>query len=99
MCERVLCTVMMGIIVCVDGLCLKTSNRIEFLDGGCTQTCQCTENCTLDLSHLCVLDCVDESILGLGRMVLCHFFRQLIFRSFACSNNCSQNKDGTNKLH
>merc|ERR1719375_2607545 len=107
--KRILCTVVVCIIVCIDCLSLEASNSIELLDGSCTKPCQCTEDGTLDLGHLCVLNSIDKSVLGLRCVVLqllcgiflpkgcnlvevhlkivCHFLCQLIFRSFACSDN------------
>merc|ERR1719240_401979 len=68
--QWVLGTVMMSIIVCIDGLSLKTSDRVEFLDGGCTQACQCTEYCALDLSNFRILDCINKGVLCLGSVIL-----------------------------
>merc|ERR1719191_2153306 len=103
--QRIFGSVMVCIVVCIDCLSLETRYGIELLDCGSAQTCQSTKNSTLDFSHLRVLHCVNESILGLCCMVLqllcsvffpkgrnlvevhlkvvCHFFRQLIFRSLA----------------
>ena len=48
----VLCAVVMGIIVGIDGLRLKTSDRVKLLDRRCAKTCQRTEDCSFDLCHL-----------------------------------------------
>merc|ERR1719440_1117873 len=69
-CKWVLCAIVMGIIVCVNGLCLQSGNGIELFDGGCTQTGQSAEDCALDLCNLCILDGVDKGILGIGGMIL-----------------------------
>merc|ERR1719387_1791156 len=69
-CQRILCTIVVRVIVGIDGLRLETRNGIELLDRGSTEPRQRPENSTLDLCHLCVLHGVDEGVLRLGRMVL-----------------------------
>merc|ERR1719313_153256 len=61
---------MMSIVVRVDCLCLKTCNGIELLDSRSSKTGQGTENRAFDLRHLCVFNCVNQCVLGLGSMVL-----------------------------
>merc|ERR1719230_1517401 len=68
--QRVLCTVVVSIVVCIDGLGLQACNSVELLDRGSTQAGQCPEDSTLDLCDLCVLHCIDEGILRLCCMVL-----------------------------
>merc|ERR1719261_1198892 len=70
MCQRVFSSIMVGIVVCIDGLCLESGNCIKLLDSCCTKPGQCTEHCTLDLGDLGILDRINQSILSLGGMVL-----------------------------
>merc|ERR1719247_2591558 len=69
-CEWVLGTIVMRIIVGIDRLSLQTGNRVKLLDGGSTQTSECPEHGTLDLSDLSILNGIDKSVLGLRCMVL-----------------------------
>merc|ERR1719305_1820413 len=68
----------MRVIVCIDGLRLQTSDSIELLNSGRTQASQCAEHRTLDLGHLCVLNCIDQGVLGLRGVVL-QFLRGVLF--------------------
>merc|ERR1719352_22502 len=69
-CEWVLGTIVMRIIVGIDRLSLQTGNRVKLLDGGSTQTSECPEHGTLDLSDLSILHGIDKSVLGLRCMIL-----------------------------
>jgi len=68
--ERVLATVVVSVIVSIDGLGLEAGDGVELLDGGGTEPGQSTEHGTLDLSDLSVLDGIDEDILGVLGVVL-----------------------------
>merc|ERR1740138_201662 len=68
--ERILCPVVMGIIVSIDGLRLQTCNRVKLLDRSGTQPCESPEHGPLDLSDLCIFDGVYQRVLCLRRMVL-----------------------------
>merc|ERR1719310_301647 len=68
--QWVLRTVVVGIIVGVDGLSLQACDGVKLLDGRGTQAGQRPEDRALDLSHLRILDGVDEGVLRLGRVVL-----------------------------
>merc|ERR1719263_1985639 len=60
----------MRIIVSIDRLSLQTGNRVKLLDGGSTQTSECPEHGSLNLSDLSILNGIDKSVLGLGCMIL-----------------------------
>merc|ERR1719439_412748 len=64
-CQRVLRTVVVSIVVCINGLGLQACDGVELLDRRGTQTGQCPEDSTLDLCDLCILHCIDEGILRL----------------------------------
>merc|ERR1719191_1073587 len=68
--QWILSTVVVGIIVCIDGLRFKACNGIELLDRRSTETCKSPEHSTFDLRHLSVLHCINKSVLGLSCMVL-----------------------------
>merc|ERR1719178_484974 len=68
--QRVLSSVVVRIVVRVDGLSFKTSNGVELFDGRCAQPGEGAEYGALDLGNLCVLHCVDEGVLRLGSVVL-----------------------------
>merc|ERR1719281_1317421 len=70
MCERVLRTIVVCIVVRINGLCFKAGNRIELLDGRCTQPGQCTKHSSFDLSNFSVFHCIDEGVLCLGSVIL-----------------------------
>merc|ERR1719198_442350 len=70
MSERILCAIVVGIVVCVNGLRLKASNCIKLLDSRCAQPCQCSEHSALDLGDFCVFHSVDEGVLCLGGVIL-----------------------------
>merc|ERR1719272_1179004 len=70
MSERVLSSVMMSVVVCIDRLSFQTGYGVKFLDGSGTETCECSKDRSLDFCYLRILDCIGESILGLGRMIL-----------------------------
>merc|ERR1712227_498871 len=70
MCKGILCTVMVGIVVGINRLCFKASNRVKFLDCRCAKACESPEDSSLDLCHLCVLHRIDEGVLRLCSMVL-----------------------------
>ena len=53
---------MMVVVVLIDGLSFQARNGIKLFDLGRPQPCQGTENCTLDLRNLGILDSVDKSI-------------------------------------
>merc|ERR1719162_2543530 len=61
---------MVSIIVCIYGLRFEPRDSIEFLDGGGSQTCQCSKYCTLDFCNLCILNGINKSILRFGGMIL-----------------------------
>merc|ERR1719473_1051969 len=69
-CQRIFCTIVVSIVVGINGLCFQTCDGIKLLDGGGTQACQGTEHCAFDLSHLSVFHCVHQGVLRLGSMVL-----------------------------
>merc|ERR1719326_158776 len=68
--ERVLSTVVVGIVVGINGLGLKARNSIELLDGCRTEAGQGTEYRALDLRNLSVLHGIDQGVLGLCGVVL-----------------------------
>jgi len=70
MCKRVLGTVVVRIIVCVDGLSLQARNGVELLDCCSAQTCERSKNSSFDFRNLSILDCVHKGVLRLGSMVL-----------------------------
>ncbi len=57
--QRVLSTVVVSVIVRVDGLRFQTSDGVELLDGSSTQAGQSTKDGTLDFSDFRVFDRVD----------------------------------------
>merc|ERR1719199_2403956 len=61
--EGILSAVVMCVIVRIDGLRLKTSNRVELLDRRCSKTCQRTKYCSLDLCHLGILNSIHQGVL------------------------------------
>merc|ERR1719482_1412643 len=69
-CEWVLSTIVMRIIVSIDRLSFEPGNRVKLLDGGGTQTSECPEHGSLDLSDLSILDGIDKSVLGFRCMIL-----------------------------
>merc|ERR1719223_1447037 len=68
--KRILGTVVVSIIVRIDGLCLEAGDGVELLDCCGTQTSQCPEDSSLDLGNLSILDGIDQSVLSLCGMVL-----------------------------
>ena len=68
--EWVLGTVVVSIIVGINGLGLEAGNGIEFLNRGSTETGKCTEDRTLNLRNFRILNRIDEGILRLGGVVL-----------------------------
>merc|ERR1719407_180364 len=69
-CEWVLGTVVMCIIISIDRLSLEPGNCVKLLDCGRTQTSECPEHGSLDLSDLSILHSIDKSVLGLRCMIL-----------------------------
>merc|ERR1719198_1223444 len=69
-CKWIFGTVVMGVIVCVNGLGFESSNGVELLDGGSTQAGERPEDSALDLRDLCILHGIDQGVLSLGGMVL-----------------------------
>merc|ERR1719263_9757 len=69
-CERILGTIMMRIIVCIDGLGLQPGNGVKLLDGRRAKACERAEHCSLNLCNLRVLYCVHKCVLCLSCMVL-----------------------------
>ena len=57
--QRVLSTVVVSVIIRIDGLRFQTSDGVELLNGRSTQTGQCTEDGTLDFSNFRVFDGID----------------------------------------
>jgi len=76
--QRVLATVVVCIVVCIDCLSFQPGNRVELLDRGCTQTGQSAEDGAFDLSHLRILNCVNQCVLSLCGVVL-QFLRGVFF--------------------
>merc|ERR1719171_1418897 len=68
--ERVLRAVVVRVVVGVDRLRLEAGDGIELLDRRGTEPSERTEDCTLDLRNLGVLDGVDEGVLRVRRVVL-----------------------------
>merc|ERR1719321_253507 len=68
--ERILCTIMVCIVVRIDGLCLKACNSIELLDGCCSEPGQCTEHSALDLCDIGVFYSINQCVLRLGCVIL-----------------------------
>mmetsp|Transcript_31404 Transcript_31404/g.71708 ORF Transcript_31404/g.71708 Transcript_31404/m.71708 type:complete len:222 (-) Transcript_31404:292-957(-) len=66
----VLCAIVVGIIVSVDGLSLQAGDSVELLDGSSSETSKRTEHSTLNLCNLCILDSVHKGVLCLGGVVL-----------------------------
>merc|ERR1719263_1583377 len=60
----------MRIIVSIDRLSLQTGNRVELLDCGRTQTRECPEHGSLNLSDLSILNGIDKSVLSFRCMIL-----------------------------
>merc|ERR1719198_400700 len=48
MCKRILGSVMVRIVISVNGLSFQPGNGIKLLDGGRAQTRKCSEHCPLD---------------------------------------------------
>merc|ERR1740117_881827 len=76
-CKRVLSTVVVRIVVGINGLGLKTCDSIELLNRGSAQASESTKYSPLDFGNLRIFNCVDKGILGLSRMVLKLFGRVL----------------------
>merc|ERR1719198_1016809 len=68
--KRVLCAVVVRIVVCIDGLRFQARNGIKLLDRSRTESGQCSEDCALDFGDLGVFHRIDQSVLGLGSMIL-----------------------------
>merc|ERR1719387_1011131 len=68
--EWVLCPVVVSVIVGINGLSFQASDGVKLLDGCCSQTSQGTEDRSLDLCYFGIFHRIDQSVLGLGRMVL-----------------------------
>merc|ERR1719199_2022565 len=71
--KGILSTIVMGIVVRIDGLRLEASDGIELLDCGSAKACEGAEDRTLDLGHLSILHRIDKGVLGLGGVVLQFF--------------------------
>merc|ERR1719243_267037 len=69
-CERVLGTIVMCIIVSIDGLSFEPGNSVKFLNRGGTQTSECPEHGSLNLSDLSILNGIDKRVLGFRCMIL-----------------------------
>merc|ERR1740130_2233795 len=63
--KRVLGTIVVRVIVRINGLGLKARDSIEFLDSRSAQTRESTENRPLDFCNLSIFNGIDEGILGL----------------------------------
>lgn len=63
--ERVLGTVVVGIIVSIDGLRLESGNGIELLDRRSSKSGQSSEDRTLDFRDFRILDSIHERVLRL----------------------------------
>eukprot|EP00405_Crypthecodinium_cohnii_P052009 CAMPEP_0206599102 /NCGR_PEP_ID=MMETSP0325_2-20121206/44994_1 /ASSEMBLY_ACC=CAM_ASM_000347 /TAXON_ID=2866 /ORGANISM="Crypthecodinium cohnii, Strain Seligo" /LENGTH=165 /DNA_ID=CAMNT_0054110139 /DNA_START=87 /DNA_END=584 /DNA_ORIENTATION=- len=71
--QWVLSSVVVGIVVGIDGLRLEASNGVELLDGSSTEASQGSEDSPLDLSDLSVLHCINQGVLSLRSMILQFF--------------------------
>merc|ERR1719247_1267990 len=69
-CEGVLSTIMVRIIVCIDGLSLKSGNSVKLFDGCSTEASERTENSSLDLCHFSILHSINKGVLCLRCMIL-----------------------------
>mmetsp|Transcript_11050 Transcript_11050/g.19941 ORF Transcript_11050/g.19941 Transcript_11050/m.19941 type:complete len:222 (-) Transcript_11050:84-749(-) len=69
-CQWILSTVVVSIVVGINRLRFKTRDGIKLLDRGSAEPGQSTEHCALDLCNLCVLNRVHERVLRLRSMVL-----------------------------
>jgi len=70
MCQRILATIVVRIVVRVNRLSLQPGNRVKLLDRRCTQTGQSAEDGAFDFGNLCVLNCVNQSVLSLSSVIL-----------------------------
>merc|ERR1740130_1081355 len=68
--KRILSTIVVRVVVSIDGLSFETSDRIKFFDGGSAQPSECPEHGPLNFCNLGVLHGVDECVLCLCGVVL-----------------------------
>merc|ERR1740130_625445 len=68
--KRILSPIVVRVVVSINGLSFKTSNRIKFFDSGGAQPSECPEYRTLNFCNLSVLHCVHKGVLCLCGMVL-----------------------------
>merc|ERR1719146_276914 len=61
---------MMCIIISIDRLSLEPGNCVKLLDCGRTQTSECPEHGSLNLSDLSILHSINKSVLCLRSMIL-----------------------------
>merc|ERR1719174_883886 len=61
---------MVSIVVSIDGLRLEPGDRVEFFNGGSTETSQSSEYGAFNFRHLGILNSIDQCILCLGSMIL-----------------------------
>merc|ERR1719336_1208992 len=68
--EGVLCSVMVRIVVGVDGLRLQPGDGIKLFYGRGSQARQGPEHCTLNFCNFCILNSIHKGVLSLCRMIL-----------------------------
>merc|ERR1719263_1639131 len=69
-CEWVLGTIVVCIIVSIDRLSFEPGNGVELLDCGRTETSESPEHGSLNFSDLSILNGIDKSVLGFRCMIL-----------------------------
>merc|ERR1719238_1981748 len=74
----VLCTIVVRVVISIDGLRLQPRYGIELLDSRSTQARERTENRTFDLGDFRVLNSIDEGVLRFGSVIL-EFLRGVLF--------------------
>merc|ERR1719506_2714671 len=68
--QWVLSSIVVVVVVLIDGLSLQTCYGVKLLDLCRPQPCQRAEDASLDLRHLSILDGVDEGVLRPSSVVL-----------------------------
>merc|ERR1719453_682254 len=68
--ERILCTVMVGIVVGIDGLSFQARDSVEFFDRRRSQPRERAEHSTLDFGDLRIFHGINKSVLRFRGVVL-----------------------------
>merc|ERR1719321_1775964 len=66
----VLSTIVVSIIVCINGLRLEACNCVKLLNSGSAEPRQSAKHSTFDLCNFGVFDSIDEGVLSLGCVIL-----------------------------